>query len=154
MHREESPPTFVDVLMPEELGRNKRLDRIDEMLDWDPVARLVSEIHSLRRGAPSYRPLTMVKVLLLEQWYTLSDPEMEEALDDRLSFRRFVGLGIDDGTPDPLDHKPVPFQVGQGQERRVVRGDKRSVGGSWDDGQRGDVDGCDTCGGSGASSVA
>ena len=93
-------PTFVDVLMPEELGRNKRLDRIDEMLDWDPVARLVSEIHSLRRGAPSYRPLTMVKVLLLEQWYTLSDPEMEEALDDRLSFRRFVGLGIDDGTPD------------------------------------------------------
>ena len=93
MHREERPPTFVDALMPEELGRNKRLDRIDEMLDWVPVARLVSEIHSSTRGAPSYRPLVMVKVLLLEQWYTLSDPEMEEALGDRLSFRRFVGLG-------------------------------------------------------------
>ena len=100
MHREERPPTFVDALMPEELGRNKRLDRIDEMLDWDPVARLVSAIHSSTRGAPSYRPLVMVKVLLLEQWYTLSDPEMEEALGDRLSFRRFVGLGVDDGTPD------------------------------------------------------
>ena len=100
MHREKRPPTFVDALMPEELGRNKRLDRIDEMLDWDPVARLVSDIHSSKRGAPSYRPLVMVKVLLLEQWYTLSDPEMEEALGDRLSFRRFVGLGVDDGTPD------------------------------------------------------
>ena len=34
----------------------------------------------------------MVKVLLLEQWYNLSDPQMEEALGDRISFRRFVGL--------------------------------------------------------------
>ncbi len=33
----------------------------------------------------------MVKVLLLEQWYVLSDPRMEEALRDRISFRRFVG---------------------------------------------------------------
>ena len=42
----------------------------------------------------------MVKMLLLEQWYNLSDPQMEEALGDRLSFRRFVGLGLQDDTPD------------------------------------------------------
>jgi IS5 family transposase len=42
----------------------------------------------------------MVKVLLLEQWYNLSDPQMEEALGDRISFRRFVGLGLQDKTPD------------------------------------------------------
>ena len=42
----------------------------------------------------------MVKVLLLEQWYNLSDPQMEEALQDRISFRRFVGLGLQDDTPD------------------------------------------------------
>ena len=42
----------------------------------------------------------MVKVLLLEQWYNLSDPQMEEALGDRISFRRFVGLGLQDETPD------------------------------------------------------
>ena len=42
----------------------------------------------------------MVKILLLQQWYTLSDPLMEEALDDRISFRRFVGLGLEDDTPD------------------------------------------------------
>ena len=34
------------------------------------------------------------------QWYTLSDTLMEEALDDRISFRRFVGLGLEDDTPD------------------------------------------------------
>ena len=42
----------------------------------------------------------MTKVLLLEQWYNLSDPEMEAALGGRLSFRRFVGLGLQDNTPD------------------------------------------------------
>ena len=42
----------------------------------------------------------MVKVLLLEQWYVLSDPQMEEALRDRISFRRFVGLDLQDHTPD------------------------------------------------------
>ena len=42
----------------------------------------------------------MVKILLLEQWYSLSDPQMEEALGDRISFRRFVGLGLQDDTPD------------------------------------------------------
>ena len=52
------------------------------------------------RGGSSYPPLMMVKVLLLEQWYNLSDPEMEEALKDRISFRRFVGLGLEDDTPD------------------------------------------------------
>lgn len=35
----------------------------------------------------------MVKVLLLESWYGLGDPATEEALGDRLSFRRFAGLG-------------------------------------------------------------
>jgi IS5 family transposase len=42
----------------------------------------------------------MVKALLLQQWYGLSDPGLEEALGDRLSFRRFVGLMLDEGSPD------------------------------------------------------
>ena len=42
----------------------------------------------------------MVKVLLLQQWYSLSAPQMEETLADRISFRRFVGLGLQDDTAD------------------------------------------------------
>src|SRR3546814_20521910 len=42
----------------------------------------------------------MFKVLLLQRWYDLSDPAMEEALFDRLSFRRFAGLALEDDTPD------------------------------------------------------
>ena len=61
-------------------------------------------------GRPSYPPLLMVKVLLLEQWDNLSDPQlsdpqlsdpqMEEALGNRISSRRFVGLGRQEDAPD------------------------------------------------------
>jgi IS5 family transposase len=42
----------------------------------------------------------MVKIVLLQQWHTLSDPAAEEAVRDRLSFRRFCGLPLDMETPD------------------------------------------------------
>ena len=60
----------------------------------------VNGIHSSSEGRKSYPPLMMVRVMLLQQWYGASDPAMEEALSDRLSFRRFVGLGIQDESPD------------------------------------------------------
>ncbi len=42
----------------------------------------------------------MLKALLLQRWYSLSDEGLEEALSDRLSFRRFCGFALDDETPD------------------------------------------------------
>jgi IS5 family transposase len=42
----------------------------------------------------------MFKVLLLQRWYGLSDPGMEAALSDTLSFMRFCGLSLHDTTPD------------------------------------------------------
>jgi IS5 family transposase len=38
---------------------------------------------------------------LLQRWYSLSDEGLEEAVADRLSFRRFCGFAFDDETPDP-----------------------------------------------------
>jgi IS5 family transposase len=44
--------------------------------------------------------VTMLKVLFVQKCFGLSDPMAEEMLQDRLSFRRFVGLSLDDRTPD------------------------------------------------------
>ena len=98
MHRDMGQPSLAESLLPETLGNNQRLERIDDAVDWGRFGGLVTGVTA--EGRPSYPPLTMVKVLLLEQWYNLSDPQMEEALGDRISFRRFVGLGLQDETPD------------------------------------------------------
>lgn len=100
MHREMGRPSLAESLLPETLGANGRLERIDDAVDWGRLAQLVAGVYTASEGRPSYPPLMMVKVLLLEQWYNLSDPQMEEALGDRISFRRFVGLGLQDDTPD------------------------------------------------------
>jgi IS5 family transposase len=51
-------------------------------------------------GAPAYPALMLFKALLLQRWYNLSDPAMEEALKDRLSFRMFAGLPLSEKVPD------------------------------------------------------
>ena len=82
------------------MGRNEHLERLDAVIDWDRVDGLLADIHLSQDGRPAYPPLLMAKVMLLQQWHSASDPEMEDTLYDRISFRRFVGLGFEDGTPD------------------------------------------------------
>lgn len=100
MRRRTGQLNLVEGLVAGALGRNVRLDRIDELIDWTPLEALLAPIHVAPTGRPAWPLLTMLKALLLQQWYRLSDPGLEEALADRLSFRRFCGLGLDDGTPD------------------------------------------------------
>jgi IS5 family transposase len=76
------------------------LGEINRLVEWAPIEGLLDGIHSAARGEPAYPPLMMFKVLLLQRWHGLSDPQMEAALADRLSFLRFAGLSLDDETPD------------------------------------------------------
>jgi transposase, IS5 family len=76
------------------------LGEIGRLVDWAPIEQLLDGIHASRRGEPAYPPLMMFKVLLLQRWHGLSDPQMEAALADRLSFLRFAGLSLEDETPD------------------------------------------------------
>ncbi len=82
------------------VGVNETLDRLGELIDWSALKTLLSVIHPSRYGAPGYPSLVLLKALLLQQWHGLSDPGLEAALADRLSFRRFCGFSLDAKTPD------------------------------------------------------
>ena len=71
-----------------------------ELVDWSRLGQLVAGIYAAPGGWPSYPPGLLVKVLLLQPWYSLSAPQLEAALGDRRSCRRFVGRGWQDDTPD------------------------------------------------------
>jgi IS5 family transposase len=92
--------SFVDALLPSGFGRNARLEAIDGLIEWSRIEAIVAAIHAAETGRPPYSPLSMVKALLLQQWYGLSDPGLEEALMDRVSFRRFCGFALDINAPD------------------------------------------------------
>lgn len=92
--------SLAEALVGRRLGTNARLERIDSLVKWYRFEKLLSKLHAAPVGRPSYPPLAMFKALLLQQWYGLSDAELEEALVDRLSFRRFLGLGFEAAAPD------------------------------------------------------
>lgn len=99
MRRETKQLSLADALVSGGKG-GARLERIGGAIDWSDLDRLLGDLRSSSTGRPGWPPLVMLKALLLAQWHGLSDPELEDALADRLSFRRFVGLALDGPVPD------------------------------------------------------
>ena len=91
---------FAEAFLGAGVGGNRKLERIAGLIDWGPVGSIVDGLRPGKTGRPPYAPLVMMRVLLLQQWYGLSDVEVCEALADRLSFRRFCALALDEATPD------------------------------------------------------
>ena len=76
------------------------LDQLDQAIDWPAVETIVAGIYASREGGLAYPLVTYLKLLLLQQWYGLSDEGLEAAVDDRLSFRRFAGIPLAESVPD------------------------------------------------------
>jgi IS5 family transposase len=85
------------------------LDRLDNAVAWDALVEPIlamPEYHGAgwrevnKGGRPAWPALTMLKCVLPAKWFGLSDPQLEECPQDRLWFRRFVGLSLSDATPD------------------------------------------------------
>jgi IS5 family transposase len=75
------------------------LMKVSGLVDWPAFDHYWPSPYGVT-GKPSSDPLVCFKMLLLEQWYNLSDPECEAQCADRLSFRRFLGLSLSDTNPD------------------------------------------------------
>ena len=88
------------------------LDRLDAALDWPALETIVAGIYASREGGLSYPLLTYVKLLLLQQWYGLSDEGLEAAVDDRLSFRRFAGIPLAESCAGPQLDLALPRAAG------------------------------------------
>jgi IS5 family transposase len=92
--------SFVDALVPVRSGPH-HLVKLSTLVTWHRFETLLTRLDKETIvGRPSYAPLIMFKALLLQSLYGLSDAELEEALYDRLSFRRFAGLALDETVPD------------------------------------------------------
>lgn len=75
-------------------GLGDRLELMRHQLDWKPFIPLVASVFqddSKRGGRPHTDEVLVVRALLLQGWYNLTDPELEYQCHDRLSFRNFLG---------------------------------------------------------------
>ncbi|MGV7189976.1 IS5 family transposase [Xanthomonas axonopodis] len=97
--------TFGDA---EGLGRRKQTRReillaeMEQVVPWQQLLGLVAPHYPVsgRPGRQPYALETMLRIHLLQQWYGMSDPAMEEALHEIPTLRRFAQLGGLDDIPD------------------------------------------------------
>ena len=93
--------SLAEALLHPKLGANAKLEGMHGQVDWAPIGCLAAKVREpAATGRKPYLPLPMLKALYLQAAYNLGDKEMEEALADRLSFRRFCGFSLEEGTPD------------------------------------------------------
>jgi len=98
---------FVDIALSSSMEKNrslKNMDRINRVIDWSKVEERLKDYYVVGRqeeGADAYSPLMLLKALLLQKWFhILSDPELENLINDRWSFKKFLGLPLEASSPD------------------------------------------------------
>ncbi len=80
--------------------------KLRDLIDWESFRPLMEELTGYatrdwsRGGKPPFDPVFMLKVLVLQKYHGLSDDATEAQIDDRTSFKIFLGLRIGDEFPD------------------------------------------------------
>jgi IS5 family transposase len=75
--------------------KEKFLADMDQVVPWQPLLDLFEPVYpkvSSRGGRPPYPLATMLRIHLMQQWYSLSDPAIEDALIEAATIRRFAGI--------------------------------------------------------------
>jgi IS5 family transposase len=101
--RESAQLSFADTVVSQLGGKRTQalLNQLDAAIDWETLAKPVRAVYrNADGGAPAEPVVRMIKIVLLQKWFNLSDPQAEEQLNDRVSFRRFVGLRGQEAAPD------------------------------------------------------
>jgi len=84
--------------------RERFLSEMEAVVPWKALIDLIEPHYpktSSKGGRPAYPLATMLRIHLMQQWYSLSDPAMEDALIEVPTMRRFVGIDlVSDRIPD------------------------------------------------------
>ena len=98
---------FADFALANSLKHNRSLklmDKLNSSLNWDRIQSVLMSHYTVgtsAEGADAYPPLLLFKCLMLQKWFRInSDPELENQINDRLSFKKFLQLPLDKPSPD------------------------------------------------------
>lgn len=98
-------PTFADSICDLRVRKIKKqfFTQINTLLDWKSISKIIDKHYKKGKSATGQNPydgLLLFKMCLLQSWYGLSDYEVEDRINDSLSFSYFCGLTIEQTAPD------------------------------------------------------
>ncbi|MBR1559721.1 MAG: IS5 family transposase [Clostridia bacterium] len=85
------------------LGDN--LEKLNEVINWEIFRPMLVKAVTVENpkgpgGRRRYDVVMMFKILVLARLFNLSDDQAEYQINDRISFMRFLGLGLNNTVPD------------------------------------------------------
>lgn len=99
--------SFADIALFNSLNRNRAIERMQQInnaVDWTNIDRILIRNYPVGKsheGSEAYPPLLLLKCFLLQKWFRIdSDPELETQINDRISFKKFLGIPFDQPSPD------------------------------------------------------
>ena len=95
----------VDLMTSMEHNRSlKMMEKINQIIDWSEIEAVLLKHYAVGttiEGADAYPPIMLLKAFLLQKWFRInSDPELENQINDRISFKNFLGLSFNKPSPD------------------------------------------------------
>jgi IS5 family transposase len=97
--REDKQVGFEDWALAQRTRPNEVLEKITTLVDFSEAERQLEATYS-ELGRPGHRAAVLLRVMVLQHLYGLSDPQAEVQLGDRLSFQKFVDLRAGEAVPD------------------------------------------------------
>lgn len=82
--------------------REKFLEELGRVIPWAELLAVIGKYYPKAGNGRHPMPMEqMIRIYIMQQWYGLADPAMEDALYDSESMRRFAGIDLgDDAIPD------------------------------------------------------
>jgi len=97
--KQSNQSSFYDLAVEKRGASNPVLETITLVVDLTEAERRVAATYS-QGGRPACRVGVLLRIMILQHLYGLSDPQAEEQLKDRLSFQKFVQLSAHEAVPD------------------------------------------------------
>jgi transposase, IS5 family len=77
------------------------LDEMEQVVPWKALLKVIEPFYPVAgQGRRPYPLESMLRVHLMQNWFALSDPAMEEALYEIASLRSFASLSLVEAIPD------------------------------------------------------
>jgi len=102
MYNEQDKQTsfFGDIIYEQAVPKNHFLRQVSSVVDFSFVNELCKDLYCSDNGRPCWEPQVVFKVLFLQYLHDLSDYDIEDEINDRLSFKWFLGLATNERGPD------------------------------------------------------
>jgi len=122
--------SFTDAEFTSKKRKNRREKFLEEMeiaVPWDKLESVIEPHYpKAGNGRQPYPLSTMLRVHVMQHWYNMSDPAMEDALYEIQSMRRFAGLTLSGPIPDETTilkfrRRLEKYKIGKQLFKKVAR---------------------------------